>query len=129
MSKTNVIILNTSLVTSTLPFDHVSSLVNFIGRFMDEHNTWNLSCELVLVHRNNQVVRMRFERLGEIVGFIQGIQVAGWLLTDEGSTPNLNCLEWGVSDDVDKVFDSRDDGEDYKGNILDDINACYDKTS
>ena len=109
MGKTNVIVLNTSLVTSTLPFDHVSSLVNFVGRFLDEHNTWDLSCDLILVHRNNQVVRLRFVTLRDLVEFTRGIQVAGWLLTDEGSTPNLNCLEWGSSDDIDKVHDSRDD--------------------
>ncbi len=109
MGKTNVIVLNTSLVTSTLPFDHISSLVNFVGRFLDEHNKWNLSCDLILVHRNNQVVRLHFRTLGSLVEFTRGIQIAGWLMTDEGSTPNLNSLEWGVSDDIDRVFDSRDD--------------------
>jgi hypothetical protein len=108
MSKTNVIVLNTAEQTSTLAFDNVNSLVNFVGHFLDAHNKWNLDCELILVHQNNQVVRMRFRTLGGLVDFTRGIRVTAWLSTDSSSTPNLNSLEWSDEDGVSKVFDSSD---------------------
>lgn len=107
MNKTNVVVLNSAEATATLTFDNVSSLVNLVGHFLDLHNKWNLSCDLVLVHRNNQVVRQRFERLGDLVTFVQGIQVAGWMFTSEGRTPNLNSLEWSADGSISKIFDSR----------------------
>jgi hypothetical protein len=112
MSKTNVVVLNSAEQTSTLAFDNVNSLVNFVGHFLDAHNRWNFVCSLVLVHRNNQVVRMRFEKLGDLADFTRGIQVASWLFTNEGSVPNLNDLEWSADDSVSKVFDSSNDLKD-----------------
>lgn len=109
MAKTNVIVLNSEEHTSTLAFEHVGSLISFVGHFLDYHNRWDVSCELVLVHRNNQVVRRRFERLGELVDLIQGIHVANWLFTDEGDLPNLNSLEWADDKEISKVFDSKGD--------------------
>ena len=81
MAKTNVVVLNSKEHTSTLAFDNLSSFVNFVGHFLDYYNTWDIVCELVLVHRNNQVVRRHFECFGDLVTFTLGIQVACWLVT------------------------------------------------
>ena len=102
MSKTNIVVLNSDQHTSTQAFDHLSSLVSFVGLFVDAHNGWSRHCELIVVHRNNQVVRNRFRTLGDLVEFTQGIQVAGWLMTCEGSVPDLNYMSWLHEDDEGK---------------------------
>lgn len=113
MGKTNVVVLNSEELTSTMSFDQLSSLVSFIGLFLDDHNGWDKSCDLIIVHKNNQVVRKRFRVLQELLNFAIGVQVCGWLITDEGRTPSLNYLDWLDSDSVGVTYDSRLDGVDF----------------
>lgn len=111
MTETNVIVLNSSEVVSTLTFEHTSSLVSFIANYADDHNDWNVSFELVLVHRSGKVLRFRAMALRDLITLAYGIQIAGWLSADEGEIPTMNYVDWLKEDNVAKVFPPNQDVE------------------
>ena len=112
MTETNVIVINSDVVVSTLAFEHASSLVSFIAAYLDDHDSWAEPFELILVHRNSKVLRFRGRGLQDLVALAYGIQVAGWLLADDGDAPTMNYMDWLKEDNVTKVFDSSTDPED-----------------
>ena len=112
MAKTNVVVINSEKHTSTLAFDHIGSLVSFIANFVDDHDGWAVKFELVLVHKNNKVLRYRGRVLQDLITLAYGLQVADWLVTGEGEIPTANYMDWLDKDRITKVFDSKEDDDD-----------------
>jgi hypothetical protein len=113
MSNANVVVLTSTEHTSTMAFDSTASMVSLIALFVDMHDRWDVHFEMVLVHKNNRVLRYRGNKLQELVEVGYGLQMAGFLANPTGSVPTMNYVDWLDKDLITKVFDSRLDGADF----------------
>jgi len=90
----NVAVLHTSAGTASVVFDNLSSLVETVAEFIDNQDGWDKRCLVIIVHRNGQTIKWRFDSIGELVTLTRGLLIANWLFTDEGSEPTMAYLSW-----------------------------------
>ena len=119
MANTNVIVLSSDEQQATLAFDNPGSLIAFAGAFLDMHDKWDIPGQLVLVHRDNRVVRHFFPRITDLIEFVRGYACAVWLVDTNASMPNLDWSEWASDTVLTKAYDSEDDDKERRAIMQD----------
>lgn len=108
MAKTNIVVINSEQANSTMAFDNPKSLIQFVGAFLDQVDDWTISCEVILVHRNGQVIRQTLLKVTNLIDFFQGYCSALWLSDDNAARPVLEWDAWANLTTISKVYDSRE---------------------
>jgi hypothetical protein len=106
MTAQNVMILTSDLGTVSLTTSDVDSLVALAGEFLDRHDSWAVQCDIVIVHRNQTVLRRRFDSVTEVITFIRGYVACLWLLSDTIQMPNMNWVDWQNKSGLKVAFDA-----------------------
>ena len=108
MAKSNIIVINSEQANSTMAFDNPKSLIQFAGEFLDTVDDWTIPCEIILVHRNGQVIRQNLTNVTNIIPFFRGYCTALWLSDDNATRPVLEWDAWANLTTISKVYDSRE---------------------
>ena len=105
----NVAVLHTSDGTASIVFDNLSALVETVAEFIDRQNGWDKRCLVTVVHRNGQTIQWLFKSVRELEVLAEGIQLAGWLFTNEGGTPSQCYMSWLDKGNIETVFEGLGD--------------------
>jgi len=108
MAKTNIVVINSDEVNSTMAFDDPKSLINFAGEYLDASDDWSIPCEIILVHKDNQVIRQRLHKVSDLIDFFQGYCSALWLSESNPVKPDMDWTQWADQNTISKAYDSRD---------------------